>query len=126
HGSLALEYANGRQCWLEVSETDSRIVMLASIEAVHANNRAALLEAALRVNADTPRTDHGVIGYDEDRRELILTGAFAGAVDAERLAATLASFIQNALKTAERLDDAVRAYRSADAPDDDSELGLRV
>ena len=84
HGALTLEFAGGRLCWLEVSEADSRVVMSAPVAAAHGEARTAMFEAALQANLHSPRTDHGIVGFDQEGQQLVLMGAFGGDMDAER------------------------------------------
>jgi hypothetical protein len=114
-GALSLIFDNARSCHLFVSDTDERVALFAPIAEVHADTRGPLFEAPLRLNFDTARTHGGIVGYDANQREIVLTSSIKGEVDVDRLAGALNDFLGSALALREKLNNAVQSHRPAQA-----------
>jgi len=114
-GALSLTFYNALRCQLVVSETDERVALFAPIAEVHADTRGPLFEAAMRLNFDAARTDGGIVGYDANQREIILTTDVYGEVDVDRLAGALDEFMGSALALREKLNNALQSRRPAQA-----------
>lgn len=122
-GTVVLAYGAGHLCTLAVSDAHEAVALASPLRVVHAGTRAVLFEAALRLNlhgADTG--NHGVIGYDANRRELLLTRQHrAAGLDKEGLAGLLNGFmdtadeVRSSLATAEQDRAAPTARREEDA-----------
>lgn len=111
-GTAVLGYGGGFVCTLAVSDSHGAVALASPLCGVHAGTRTPLFEAALRLNlygADTG--DHGVIGYDADRRELVLNRQHeAAGLDKEGLAALLNGFMDTADELRSRLATAERDW----------------
>ena len=114
-GALSLTFDNGRRCQLVVSDTDQRVALFAPVAEVHADTRGPLFEAALRLNFDAARTDGGILGYDANQREIVLTTNVYGEFDVDRLAGALNEFMGSALALREKLNNALQSHRPAQA-----------
>jgi hypothetical protein len=114
-GAVALTFDNARSCQLVVSDTDERVALFAPIAEVHADTRGPLFEAALRLNFDAARTDGGILGYDANQREIVLTTNLYGELDVDRLAGALNDFMRSALALREKLNNALQSHRPAQA-----------
>ena len=123
-GTLSLAFDGSRSCRVALSETDERVVLLAAIAEVHADARAPLFEAALRLNFDRTRTDGGIVGYHADRRELVVFTTIVGEIDADRLAGILNGFLRSTLALRRTLDETLQSYRpqTASMPPADDRL----
>lgn len=110
-GSLSLEFSEGHHCQLKVSDSEARVSLFAPVAAVHADTRGRLFEAALRLNLDPAQTGGGIVGYDPDQRELVVTTSLGGEVDAARLSAALNHFLHSALALEQKLNEALQTHR---------------
>jgi len=114
-GALSLTFDNGRRCQLVVADTDERVALFAPVAEVHTDTRGALFEAALRLNFDAARTDGGIVGYDANQREIVLTTNINGELGVDRLAGALNDFMGSALALREQLNNALQSHRPAQA-----------
>lgn len=113
-GLLVLTYADGQSCTLSVLDAFREIMMYAPVAAVHSAVREPLFEASLRYNAVDGHPLDDFLGYDRDRRQLVLAARFCNDdPSVEDLSAALSTFLKSALAVRKELEDAVRAYTPA-------------
>lgn len=119
-GTLVLTYGDGRLCTLAVMDATEEVVMFTAVAPVHDAARKSMFEASLHYNLGDGRAHDDFLGYDGDRRQLVLTSSLHHSdPSVEDLSEAIGAFLKSALAVRKELDDAVRAHN----PDGPSTLG---